>query len=132
MVVSCGSEANDLAWRMARAATGRAGAVVSAYAYHGLTEATHALSPEEWARGEQPAHVATVPAPDGYRGPYRREEDRWAQRDAAHLDDAAQALRDRGFAAIYLDPAFTADRILSPPPSYLRAAARRARALGGR
>ncbi len=131
LVVNSGSEANDLAWRIARTATGRAGAVVTACAYHGLTEATHALSPEEWASGEQPAHVATVPAPDGYRGPYRREEDGWAQRYAAHIDDAARALGDRGLAAIYLDPGFTADGILSPPPAYLQEAARRTRALGG-
>jgi 4-aminobutyrate aminotransferase-like enzyme len=131
MVVNSGSEANDLAWRIARAATGRAGAVVTACAYHGLTEATHALSPEVWAKGEQPAHVATIPAPDGYRGPYRREQDGWAQRYAAHIDDAARALGDRGFAALYLDPAFTADGVLSPPPTYLQEAARRARAQGG-
>jgi 4-aminobutyrate aminotransferase-like enzyme len=131
MVVNSGSEANDLAWRIARAATGRAGAVVTACAYHGLTEATHALSPEEWAKRERPAHVATIPAPNGYRGPYRREEDGWAQRYAAHIDDAARALGDRGFAAIYLDPAFTADGILSPPATYLQEAARRAQTLGG-
>ncbi len=131
LVVNSGSEANDLAWRIARAATGRSGAVVSAYAYHGLTEATHALSPEEWAKGEQPAHVTTVPAPDGYRGPYRREEDGWAERYAARIDDAAQALGGHGFAAIYIDPAFTADGILLPPPAYLAEAARRVRALGG-
>jgi 4-aminobutyrate aminotransferase-like enzyme/Ser/Thr protein kinase RdoA (MazF antagonist) len=131
LVVNSGSEANDLAWRIARAATGRSGAVVSSYAYHGLTEATHALSPEEWAKGEQPAHVTTVPAPDGYRGPYRREEDGWAERYAARIDDAAQALGGHGFAAIYIDPAFTADGILLPPPAYLAEAARRVRALGG-
>jgi 4-aminobutyrate aminotransferase-like enzyme/Ser/Thr protein kinase RdoA (MazF antagonist) len=131
LVVNSGSEANDLAWRIARAATGRAGAVVSAYAYHGLTEATHALSPEEWAKGELPAHVATVPAPDGYRGPYRRDADGWAERYATHIDDAAQALGGHGFAAIYVDPAFTADGILVPPPAYLAEAARRTRALGG-
>ncbi len=131
MIVNSGSEANDLAWRIARAATGRAGAVVTACAYHGLTDATHALSPEEWAAGEQPAHVATIPAPDGYRGPYRREDDGWVQRYAAHVDDAVIALGDRGFAALYLDPAFTADGILSPPPSYLREAAQRAQQLGG-
>jgi len=131
LVVNSGSEANDLAWRIARAATGRAGGVVSAYAYHGLTEATHALSPEEWAKGEQPAHVATVPAPDGYRGPYRRDEDGWAERYAAHIDGAAGSLGGHGFAAIYLDPAFTADGILLPPPGYLAEAARRAHALGG-
>ena len=131
LVVNSGSEANDLAWRIARAATGRAGAVVTAHAYHGLTEATHALSPEEWASGERPAHVATVPAPDGYRGRYRREEDGWAERYAAHIDAAAQDLGGRGLAAMFAEPAFTADGILAPPPGYLREAARRVRALGG-
>jgi 4-aminobutyrate aminotransferase-like enzyme len=131
LVVNSGSEANDLAWRIARAATGRAGAVVTACAYHGLTEATHALSPEEWANGEKHAHVATIPAPDGYRGRYRRGDDGWVQRYAGHIDEAAGALGERGFAAIYLDPAFTADGILSPPPGYLQEAARRALALGG-
>jgi 4-aminobutyrate aminotransferase-like enzyme len=130
MVVNSGSEANDLAWRIARAATGRGGAVVTACAYHGLTEATHALSPEEWAKGEHPAHVATIPAPDGYRGRYSREDDGWVERYAAHIDDAARTLGDRGFAALYLDPALTADGILSPPPSYLTEAARRAQTLG--
>jgi 4-aminobutyrate aminotransferase-like enzyme/Ser/Thr protein kinase RdoA (MazF antagonist) len=131
LVLNSGSEANDLAWRIARAATGRSGAVVTAHAYHGLTVATHALSPEEWAAGERPAHVATIPAPDGYRGPYRREQDGWAERYAARIDEAAAGLGDSGFAAIYLDPGFTADGILAPPPGYLREAARRARALGG-
>ena len=131
MIVNSGSEANDLAWRIARAATGRACAVVTACAYHGLTDATHALSPEEWARGEHPAHVETIPAPDGYRGPYRRGGNGWVQRYAGHIDDAARALGGRGFAAIYLDPAFTADGILSPPPTYLQEAARRTLALGG-
>ena len=131
LVVNSGSEANDLAWRIARAATGRGGAVVSSHAYHGLTEATHALSPEEWAGRERPAHVATFPGPDGYRGVYRREEDGWAERYAAHIDGAAEALGDRGLAAMYVDPAFTADGILAPPPAYLREAARRVRALGG-
>jgi 4-aminobutyrate aminotransferase-like enzyme len=130
-MLNSGSEANDLAWRIARAATGRSGAVVTDCAYHGLTEATHALSPEEWAEGERPAHVATVPAPDGYRGAFRRESPGWAERYAAHVDEAARALGDRGLAAMYVDPGFTADGVLSPPPAYLREAARRVRALGG-
>ncbi|HWG64527.1 MAG TPA: aminotransferase class III-fold pyridoxal phosphate-dependent enzyme [Streptosporangiaceae bacterium] len=130
-IVNSGSEANDLAWRIARAATGRSGALVTTHAYHGLTEATHALSPEEWATDERPAHVGTVPSPDGYRGDYRREDDGWAERYAAHVDGAARALGDRGLAAMYVDPAFTAEGILAPPPSYLRDAAQRVRAQGG-
>ncbi len=131
LMVNSGSEANDLAWRVARAATGRAGAIVSGCAYHGLTEATHALSPEVWARGEHPAHVATVPAPDGYRGAYRRGEEGWAGRYAAHIDGAARDLGGRGLAAMYIDPAFTADGVLAPPASYLRDAAQRVQTLGG-
>ena len=131
IVVNSGSEANDLAWRIARAATGNAGALVTEYAYHGLTEATHALSPEEWAAGERPAHVGTVPAPDGYRGAYRRDQAGWAERYAAHADEAVAGLGERGLAAMFIDPAFTADDILAPPPSYLHEAARRVRALGG-
>jgi 4-aminobutyrate aminotransferase-like enzyme/Ser/Thr protein kinase RdoA (MazF antagonist) len=131
IVVNSGSEANDLAWRIARAATGHTGAIVTEFAYHGLTEATHALSPEEWASGERPAHVATVPAPDGYRGAYRRDQAGWAERYAAHVDGAVAGLGGRGAAAMFVDPAFTADGILAPPPGYLREAARRVRALGG-
>ncbi len=131
IVLNSGSEANDLAWRIARAATGHAGAVVTGFAYHGLTEATHALSPEEWAAGERPAHVATVPAPDGYRGAYRRGTEGWAERYAACLDEAAAELGSRGIAAMFADPAFTADGILAPPPGYLREAARRVRGQGG-
>jgi 4-aminobutyrate aminotransferase-like enzyme len=132
IVVNSGSEANDLAWRIARAATGRGGAIVSAWAYHGVTEATHALSPEEWAAGERPAHVATVPGPDGYRGPYRREEPGWAERYAAHVREAAAALAaGPGLAAAYVEPAFTAEGILAPPPAYLREAARLVREAGG-
>jgi 4-aminobutyrate aminotransferase-like enzyme/Ser/Thr protein kinase RdoA (MazF antagonist) len=130
-VVNSGSEANDLAWRIARAATGHAGALVTEFAYHGLTEATHALSPEEWAAGERPAHVGTVPAPNGYRGAYRRDQAGWAERYAAHVDEAVAGLGERGLAAMFVDPAFTADGILAPPPSYLQEAARRVRALGG-
>ncbi|MDR0346142.1 MAG: aminotransferase class III-fold pyridoxal phosphate-dependent enzyme, partial [Nocardiopsaceae bacterium] len=131
LLVNSGSEANDLAWRIARAATGRGGAIVTAGAYHGLTEATHALSPEEWAAGEKPPQVATVPAPDRFRGRYRAERDGWSELYASHIDEAATALGGRGLAAMYADPAFTADGILGPAPDYLREAARRVRAQGG-
>ncbi len=130
-ILNSGSEANDLAWRIARAATGRGGAIVTEHAYHGITQATHAFSPEEWARGERPAHVATIPAPDGYRGRYRREQPGWEMSYAAHVDDAADGLGERGLAALYADPACTADGVLVPPPGWLREAASRTAARGG-
>ena len=43
--VNSGSEANDVAWRMAQFATGHHGGLVMAHAYHGITDAVAALTP---------------------------------------------------------------------------------------
>src|SRR5204863_7068143 len=48
MIVNSGSEANDIAWRIAAATTGRSGAMITHHAYHGVTAAMADLSPEEW------------------------------------------------------------------------------------
>src|SRR5262249_54599083 len=104
-VVNSGSEANDLAWRIARAATRHSGAVVTGFAYHGLTEATHALSPEEWAAGERPAHVATVPGPDGYRGAYRRGQEGRAGQYAPHGEGGGGGPGRRGRRGVVRAPA---------------------------
>jgi 4-aminobutyrate aminotransferase-like enzyme/Ser/Thr protein kinase RdoA (MazF antagonist) len=63
MLVNSGSEANDMAWRIATAVTGSRGAIVTEHAYHGVTEAIAALSPEEWPTGYEPPHVVRVPVP---------------------------------------------------------------------
>lgn len=133
LFVNSGSEATDVAWRLARAAAGGRGAIVSAYAYHGVTTATADFSPEEWREGERPEHVATVPAPDGYRGRYCREEEGWAERYAAHVGEAVAVLEARGMqlAAMFVDSAFTSDGILVPPPPYLQEVARRVHEAGG-
>ena len=54
ILVNSGSEANDLAWRIATAVTGRRGGLCTAFAYHGITEATAALSPEGWLGRPRP------------------------------------------------------------------------------
>ena len=59
LLVNSGSEANDLAWRIARHATGATGGIVTSWAYHGVTEATFAFSPGELGRQSAPAtHAA--------------------------------------------------------------------------
>jgi 4-aminobutyrate aminotransferase-like enzyme len=63
MLVNSGSEANDMAWRVATAVTGSRGAIVTEHAYHGVTEAIAALSPEEWPPGYEPPHVTRIPVP---------------------------------------------------------------------
>ena len=60
LFVNSGSEANDLALRIARVATGGRGAIVTAFAYHGITDGDVALSPESWQHGAAPPDVALV------------------------------------------------------------------------
>jgi 4-aminobutyrate aminotransferase-like enzyme len=133
LFLNSGSEANDVAWRIARSAANRRGAIVSSYAYHGVTEATADFSPEEWPPGYAPEHVALAPAPDGYRGRHRRDEPGWAELFAGDASEAAAALDGRGIpvAAMFADSAFTSDGVLCPPPEYLRGAIEAVHAAGG-
>jgi len=61
MLVNSGSEANDVAWRIAAGVTGHDGAVITEHAYHGVTAAIADLSPEEWPPGYVPPHVTRIP-----------------------------------------------------------------------
>jgi 4-aminobutyrate aminotransferase-like enzyme/Ser/Thr protein kinase RdoA (MazF antagonist) len=133
LFVNSGSEANDIAWRMARCATRRRGAIVSSFAYHGITESIMDLSPEEWPPGYLPSHVERVIAPDRYRALDRRDEEGSAGRYTRNVEEAAVALAERNtpLAAMIADPAFTSDGVLCPPGDYLRAAADAVRAAGG-
>jgi 4-aminobutyrate aminotransferase-like enzyme/Ser/Thr protein kinase RdoA (MazF antagonist) len=111
-LVNSGSEANDLAWRLATAATGRGGAVVSENAYHGITDATVALSPDIWPEGSGPAHVETVPPPAD-SAPNRAT----TARDApGAMAEALERLEGRGHgtAAFVFDSVFTSDGIRPP------------------
>ena len=120
MLVNSGSEANDLAWRMATAATGRGGGLCTAYAYHGITESSAALSPEGWLDGVRPGHVETWEAPDAYRG--------------LHLDAtgfAAAIERGPAPAAAILDGLITSDGIADLDAGYVQELVRLTRAAGG-
>jgi 4-aminobutyrate aminotransferase-like enzyme/Ser/Thr protein kinase RdoA (MazF antagonist) len=131
MFVNSGSEANDLAWRLATVATGGSGGIVSGWSYHGLTAAIADLSSSEWPRGEQPPSVETIPAPNPYRGPHASAADPDAA-FAAELTGAVERLAERGHraAAMFIDGTFTADGIVPPSDRYLQDLAERARAAG--
>ncbi len=129
--VCTGSEANDLAWQMARAVSGGDGAIVTRNAYHGNTTAVAAFSPEELPDRRPPDWVATVPAPDVYNGPFR--DDDAGERYAATLDEAMAALESRGHrpAAFFTDTIWSSDGVFVAPRGYLEEAWRRVRAAGG-
>jgi len=131
MFVNSGSEANDLAWRLARTATGGDTGFVTDWAYHGVTAAIADFSPSEWPRGQQPSSVETIAAPNTYRGPYADAADPSAV--ARHEVSAAvgrMAERRRSPAALYLDAAFTADGIFVPPAPVVKAIIAGAREAG--
>jgi 4-aminobutyrate aminotransferase-like enzyme len=131
LFVNSGSEANDLAWRLATVFTGGSGGIVSGWSYHGLTAAIADLSSSEWPRGEQPASVETIPAPNPYRGPHAADADPDAAY-AAELDAAVARLVERGHrgAALFVDGTFTADGIVPPSDRYLQLLAQRVGAHG--
>lgn len=73
-ILNSASEANELALRLARAATGRKDTLVTESAYHGHTTTLIDLSPykHDGPGGEgAPGWVHTVPVPDPYRGRHR-------------------------------------------------------------
>src|ERR1700760_2644369 len=63
MFTCTGSEAGDLALRIARHNTGGTGVIVTANAYHGVTAALAELSPSLGPNVPLGPHVRTVPAP---------------------------------------------------------------------
>jgi 4-aminobutyrate aminotransferase-like enzyme len=102
LFVNSGSEANDIAWRMAKSHTGQGGALVMTHAYHGITEAVTALSPAICR--PVPPHVEQLAAPPGL-----------------DVDIALARLRDRGFApaAFIIDSALTSSGIFDPEPGWI-------------
>eukprot|EP00611_Tribonema_gayanum_P030808 TRINITY_DN8672_c0_g1_i1.p1 TRINITY_DN8672_c0_g1~~TRINITY_DN8672_c0_g1_i1.p1 ORF type:complete len:515 (-),score=124.32 TRINITY_DN8672_c0_g1_i1:841-2187(-) len=135
-MVCSGSEANDLALRLARAYTKAHDVLVLGGAYHGHTTALIELSPYkfEGAGGfPQPPHVHQAPAPDVYRGPVGRDH---LQPGKAYADLLADVIRDEVTAKGRKLAAFFAESIpgcagqLVPPEGYLRAAFEHARAAG--
>ncbi|WP_419705218.1 aspartate aminotransferase family protein [Promicromonospora sp. NFX87] len=115
MYLCTGSEANDLAVRVARAHTGGTGVIVSAEAYHGNTELTSSLSPALGSGQDLALDVRTVPAPDPYRAPVAAEDlGRWfADQVARQVAD----LERRGvrLAAFLADSIFSSDGVFTDP-----------------
>jgi 4-aminobutyrate aminotransferase-like enzyme len=132
MFVCTGTEANDLALRIARAVTGNHGVIVTEDAYHGNSTAVFELSTEEYPAAERPAYLEAVAAPCLYRGPCRDSAEpgpAYAGGVAAAV--AALAARGQRPALFVTDNAFSSNGVLTAPPGYLREAYGAVRAAGG-
>jgi len=132
MFLCTGSEANDLAVRVAQEHTGGTGVVVSAEAYHGNTALTSQLSPALGTAQPLGPWVRTVPAPDPAADP-GAGPDGVGIRFAEHVARAITDLERHGtrFAALLVDSIFSSDGVFPDPAGALRPAAEVVRAAGG-
>ncbi len=133
--VCSGSEANELALRMAREHTGRTDLVVLDGAYHGNTAALIEASPYKFdGRGGHgaPPHIHKVVMPDDYRGPYRREDPDCGLKYAAHVEEALESAQREGrdVAALITETLLGCGGQIELPPGYLAAAYAHAKTAG--
>ncbi|GHJ39324.1 aminotransferase class III-fold pyridoxal phosphate-dependent enzyme [Streptomyces sp. TS71-3] len=126
LFTTSGTEANELAWRLAVAATGGDGAIVAEHAYHGASAWMADLSSNEWPEGYRPRRVAT------YRAPHGPAAGLTAEVAAGRIEGAAAALEAEGgrAALVAADSQFTSEGILDAPASFLAGLVEGARTAG--
>ena len=134
--VNSGSEANELALRLAAAYTGGDDVIVIDHAYHGHTTALTEISPYKFAgpggRGK-PDHVEVAEMPDGYRGPQRGFGADAGAYYARSVADAVDRIRADGRrpAAFFAEGIMACGGQMPLPDGYLQRVYASVRAAGG-
>ena len=124
--VNSGSEANDLALRLARTHTKNRDVIVVDRAYHGHTVATLSISPYKFehkgGRGIED-YVHKVPCPDTYRGKHDTAEEY-----AAYVKNVCANNRISSF---FIESGLSVAGVIIPPKGYLQECYAHVRAAGG-
>jgi 4-aminobutyrate aminotransferase-like enzyme len=125
MFTCTGSEANDLALRVARTCTGGTGVIVTRTAYHGVTGALAELSPSLGLPEPTAAHVRLVPAPQS-------AGDATGEIFSGHVRAAFDDMKRSGIrpAALLVDTIFSSDGVFADPPGFLAPAVEATHAAG--
>ena len=134
--VNSGSEANELALRLARAYTGGSDVIVIDHAYHGHTSALIDISPYKFngpGGGGKPDHVQVAEMPDGYRGACRGFDARAGTSYARSVAEGVNAIQARGaqLAAFFAEGILGCGGQMPLPDGYLQLAYAMAREAGG-
>ncbi|MDA8450507.1 aminotransferase class III-fold pyridoxal phosphate-dependent enzyme [Acidovorax sp. NCPPB 3859] len=121
-----GSEANDLAMRIATAHTGGTGLIVTRFAYHGVTSALACASPSLGQYVRIGEHVRLVDAPEG-------GDAGTGQRFAEGVRAAIADLQAHGLkpAALLVDTVFSSDGVFTRPAGFLQGAVDAIHSAGG-
>src|SRR6267142_1776016 len=134
--VNSGTEANELALRLARAHSGREDLIVLEHAYHGHTSTLIDISPYKFdgpgGRGRKPwVHVA--PLADDYRGLYRRDDRGAGTKYGRHVEEILTSTKaaGRGVAAYIAETLPSVGGQIVFPSGYLAEAYSHVRAAGG-
>lgn len=130
-LTNSGSEANDLALRIARAHLGRKETLAFDGGYHGNLTSLIDVSPYKLdGKGGRPGPpwLHRLPMPDGYRGRFR---DGHGDFPASLIADAASRVRRAGPATLIGEAILSCGGQIVPPPGYLGALYRAVRGVGG-
>ncbi len=136
--VNSGSEANDLAMRLARIHTGRKAIGCLEYAYHGTTSACTGISTSlstGTTKGTQDykyncRDVFVAPVPDPYRGKYRSSDPRCGEKYAEDLEGLIAGVSG-GIAGFIHESVQGVGGQVVYPQDYLRRAYESVRRAGG-
>ncbi|EDZ46354.1 aminotransferase, class III family [Rhodobacterales bacterium Y4I] len=134
--VNSGTEANELALRLARAHTGAKGMVTPDHGYHGNTTGAIDISAYKFNKPGgvgQADWVELVEVADDYRGSFRRGDPDRAQKFADLVDPSIARLREKGHGvAGFIAETFpSVGGQIIPPKGYLPAVYEKIRAAGG-
>jgi len=135
--VNSGTEANELALRIARTAIGKKNTVVLDWAYHGNSAGMVDISPYKFKRKggyPQPDFVEIARFPDPYRGPHKGLSEatgRAYATDVGRCVDAVNAKSGTGSAAFIAESISGVGGQVIYPDGYLKAAYDHVRAQGG-
>ena len=133
-ILTCtGSEANDIALRMAEAMTGKRGVIATDHTYHGNTTVVAQLSRTNPSAFGQTNPVRYVPAPDSYRPLGGVAGVAHAQAFTKAVADTIDELEasEHGFSALILCPAFVNEGFPSLPSGWLDEVAKLVKRAGG-
>jgi 4-aminobutyrate aminotransferase-like enzyme len=119
MFACTGTEANELAVRIARSVTGARGVIAVEYAYHGNSTLMAQLSPSDRPVESEDDSVEIVACPDSYRGEFRGGDagEQYARAVARAIE--ALAARGHGTAAFIIDTNLSSNGQPPVPPDWL-------------
>lgn len=133
MFVCTGSEANELALRVARECTGNQGIIATAFAYHGNTAAVSQISTLFTPPEKRGPFVRAIPVFDPYRDRNGRNDETLSDAYAADVSHAIEEFESQGvkLAGLLLCTAFSSEGLPMVPAGYLRKAAKIVHEAGG-